>query len=245
MRIHTKTLLAAGAALFAIQAADAATIGIDGRLADALVGGLEWSFPAANNDNEAIPDATDSDGDVILTVSANGRRWNDGFSVGDYTPGQGWNFRAEDFGNTGDLAITNGQYIEITLDSTGLDSDVFDLDAVSVSLWRNGNGAPTDYALAFDADNNGWDTGDFLITATPAAPEGGVINPETLTFDASTIDAATTSSTIRLYYWGSISGSGNTHLYDVELSYTIIPEPGSLALLGLGGLCMIMRRRRD
>ena len=240
MRIHTKTLLAAGAALFAIQAAGAATIDIDGRLATATVGELEWSSPAANSDNEAIPDATDSDGDVLLTVSANGRRWNDGFSEGDYTPGQGWNFRAEDFGSTGALAITNGQYIEITLDSTSLDSDVFDLDAVSVSLWRNGNGAPTDYALAFDADNDGFDTGDFLVTATPGF---GTANAETITYDATTIDASTTSSTIRLYYWGSISGSGNTHLYDVALDYTIIPEPGSLALLSLGGLCMLHRRR--
>ena len=241
MRIHTKALLAAGAALLAIHAADAATIDIDGRLADALVGGTEWSSPASNADNEAIPDATDSDGDVLLTVSANGRRWNDAYSGGDYTPGEDWSFRAEDFGGTGALAIANGQFIEITLDSTSLDSDVFDLDSVSVSLWRNGNGAPTDYALAFDTDNNGWDTGDFLIIANPGS---GIDNPETITYNASTIDSTTTSSTIRLYYWGSISGSGNTHLYDVELGYTIIPEPGSLALLGLGGLCM-MRRRRD
>lgn len=53
---------------------------------------------------------------------------------------------------------------------------------------------------------------------------------------------ATTDLSLR---FGSISGgSGEAYLGGYTVTGTVIPEPGSLALLGLGGLCMMKRRRR-
>ena len=42
---------------------------------------------------------------------------------------------------------------------------------------------------------------------------------------------------------GSISGGGNDVML-TDLSTAVIPEPASFALLGLGGLAMLPRRRR-
>lgn len=37
--------------------------------------------------------------------------------------------------------------------------------------------------------------------------------------------------------------SGTSASFD-NFSLTVVPEPGSLALMGLGGLCLLKRRRR-
>lgn len=42
----------------------------------------------------------------------------------------------------------------------------------------------------------------------------------------------------------SYSGTGGGRFMGVVLSDVVVPEPGSLALMGLGGLC-VLRRRRD
>ena len=249
-------------ALFAVVAvallagqAGAAVIDIDGRLADSTESSaLEWSVPAdTENDGikkgDPIPDTAVSDTDVTLTASTNGQVWNDAWSAGSYTEGAEWNFRAErgfdedpEFGVASQTeSVNGGYYIEMTLDSTGHDSDPFDLNSISVSLWRNGDGAPSDFGLAFDGDDNGWDTGDFL---TDASVGSGIDNATTLT--ASDIDSSATTSIVRLYYWGTDNNSGNTHLYDVSADYTVIPEPASLGLFGIvcGALWFARRKFR-
>lgn len=43
----------------------------------------------------------------------------------------------------------------------------------------------------------------------------------------------------------NIVNHGNAYIGLSEIRFNAVPEPGSLALIGLGGLCLLKRRRRD
>jgi hypothetical protein len=52
------------------------------------------------------------------------------------------------------------------------------------------------------------------------------------------------NDSVRLYYWGQSSISGNFHVYDVTAEYTVIPEPATLSLIAaFGGGVLFVRRR--
>jgi len=125
----------------------------------------------------------------------------------------------------------NGSFIEITFSMSGLE----DLD---VSYWtrRTGTGF----------DSNQWSYSTDGVTFTDFGPEIDPINDsggELLTLP--TLTALDDASTAYLRYTldGATSGSGNNRLDNLQLNATIIPEPGSLALLGLGGLALLRFRR--
>ncbi|NWK55841.1 PEP-CTERM sorting domain-containing protein [Verrucomicrobiaceae bacterium N1E253] len=93
-------------------------------------------------------------------------------------------------------------------------------------------------------------TTQFLIAITPIGTPGsgssGIANAQTFGFDftGANWDSITDSVEIRLYGW---DGTGNMHFQDTTItgaSVTLIPEPSSCILLGLGGLASILRRRR-
>ncbi|HMP73667.1 MAG TPA: PEP-CTERM sorting domain-containing protein [Kiritimatiellia bacterium] len=101
----------------------------------------------------------------------------------------------------------------------------------------------------------------FLYRATAAGPEsiGYAINGANITSfgRGSTLTEShvntlnltgLTSAEVRIQGWvptgGTSSGGGDFRIDDIRLTGTVVPEPGSLALLGLGALMVLHLRRR-
>ena len=80
---------------------------------------------------------------------------------------------------------------------------------------------------------------------------GASINPGTSsTFTASNFSLAgngavnaASSIIFRITYDGATGGAGNARVDNVQINGTLIPAPGALALVGLGGLVAARRRR--
>ncbi len=244
--IHTTTI---SAILACGTVASAATINIDGRLADSTENSaMQWGNNSLLADNVTIPQITVADSTVELKATTNGQFWSTSYSAGSYNPGEEWNIRqATDSGVVAKslaAAFSGGRFIEFSL-TTLNPSDVYDWDSISVSLWRNGSQAPDNYLLAVDADNNGWDTGDVVTSAVFGS---GIAGANTLSYSGANLPSAVNSGSVRLYYWDNTATSntgGNFHLYDVSATYTLVPEPSATALLSLCFAGILFRRRRS
>lgn len=93
-----------------------------------------------------------------------------------------------------------------------------------------------------------WDSGSQSVDGTVSGSPGSVSYTGTGHIFSWTIDASTfggagvvegSQLNIRIAHAG-----GAPYMDDVSLSVIAIPEPASLSLLGLGGLAMLLRRRR-
>ena len=110
--------------------------------------------------------------------------------------------------------------------------DVFNFSILA----SNTNASPT---VGFDIQNT---AGDSLI--------GGFQDAAILTDSFSTIPISgtvdTASASVFLVIRQNEGGAASSQalLDDVTLDYTPVPEPSSAALLGLGGLALILRRRK-
>lgn len=170
------------------------------------------------------------------------RRWNTSWSSGSYVVGAEVNssqaFDSTQISSDAAGALATSKFITIQLSSVG---SPFDLNSVSVTLWRNGPGAAEYYQFAYDGGGNGFDAGDFLGAATQV-PTGST--PSTVSYNGAGLPEGVTTADIRLYFWGGTSGTGNTHYTNVVADYTVIPEPSSLVLVSLAGLVWMARARR-
>jgi hypothetical protein len=72
------------------------------------------------------------------------------------------------------------------------------------------------------------------------AQTGVSTNPGTPTFFVGSFTADSTSQGFQAYNTGDTAGFLNA----VSVRTTLVPEPSSTALLGLGGLALILRRRK-
>lgn len=149
----------------------------------------------------------------------------------DTTAAQGHFAPANNVGNGGEWEVP------ITFTTLGSDIELTDVVWAYTNLGNTGN-------VQTAARENGYtisiqDVGGDLITPVTESLDAitGVLNfatPVTL--------SANTTYTI-IFNADGIEPGSNTSIDALTVNGEVVPEPGSLALLGLGGLCVLRRRR--
>ncbi len=123
--------------------------------------------------------------------------------------------------------INNGAFFEFNFDSSLYENIQFSLARQSTSTGFD--------VVQIDAYN-----GDSLLGNI-----GSINNRNTFalySFGTSLLDGVT-DATIRLTFTGATSSTGNNRLDNIVVAGTLVPTPGAVALIGLGGLVASRRRR--
>jgi len=169
----------------------------------------------------------------------------------------GWTSRA---GTTSPFGITNfagstvnaiapdaaGQALALEGGTTALSNNNATLDVV-VSLTNLQNPiltfASRNTSTGFNNNQVSWSTDGINYTnfATYALTTTFALQ----SFDFSAVNALDNASTVylRITFLGATTASGNNRIDNVQVNASIIPTPGAAALLGLGSLAMVRRRR--
>lgn len=231
--MNTKKLLTLATAAFGVSSAQGAVLinwdfsGLDWRTGQGS--GLVLNAPAPNP--------------ILASASANAAA---GLSASDLIPSAGLHvvinattaageadIRDFDAGGNG----TNDQYVEFTI--TGDAADSINVDSISISQWRNGGGAVDGMAFEVSVDGGGYSLYD-AVQVDAAAGSG----PSFDVFTFNEAIAGADSVGIRFAPRHVNAGStGNIHVNNIQVNGTVVPEPGSLALLGLSGITLLRRRR--
>jgi hypothetical protein len=130
----------------------------------------------------------------------------------------------------------NSGYIQYTMTADG--SNTINLTGLSTNFYRNGNGAPTDYAFEVKVDDGNFEQfGSTIVQPGTGSP---YIN-ENVTGDVTGSVIA-----IRFLRGAGDNSVGNIHLNALSAEGSVIvPEPSTYALIaGLLGLTSVMLRRR-
>lgn len=114
-------------------------------------------------------------------------------------------------------------------------SGTINITEFTVDLWRNGAGAPDTFFIEANVDGGGF----VQFGSNSVESNSGDETFRTQTF---TGDITGSSIVLRINATGN---TGNVHFNDIQVTGDLIavPEPSSAALLGLGGLALILRRR--
>ena len=166
-----------------------------------------------------------SPGNSPGTLSTGAQTWNDG---GSYL----WEINASDIDGGGSKGADPGwDWLDITgtLDLTNLSAGGFTIDIDSLA------GAVAGDALGFDTWTKG-NPGDVDYSFIIATASGGItdFSADKFSFDSSGFTNGPS------WDWQIVlSGS------DLVLEAYAVPEPSSTALLGLGGLALMLRRKRS
>jgi trimeric autotransporter adhesin len=157
------------------------------------------------------------------------------------------------FGNfTGSIDLA--KYFEVTL--TPQAGYTLDLDSIAFTIQRSGTGIRS-YAVRSDVDGF---AGNLPASINPANANltVGAGNEFQWVFDATTsaqngslvtlgsgFDTLSSAVTFRFYGWNAEGDGGTFSIDNVNFSGAVVavPEPTALAILGLGGMALLLRRR--
>lgn len=159
----------------------------------------------------------------------------------DNTPFDGPGWSASTLTHESDDDLGTGSYVYSWGSRQSTDQDIIaawtTADTIDISLitaiasWGNGSG---DVLVELRRASD-----DFVLWSSTAASTSTAVTHD-WSIDASTL-AATAGENLNLKL--SVLGNGNI-IDDVSLELNAVPEPSTTALLGLGGLALILRRRK-
>jgi hypothetical protein len=111
------------------------------------------------------------------------------------------------------------------------------LTTIDLSAWRNGAGAAANWAFGYSTDNG--------VSWTQFGDTHTESNSGDATFRDVTFTDSVTSGhlLIRFTAVGTPGGTGNLHINKMVLEGTVIPEPSTVLLGGIGLLALFRRRR--
>lgn len=131
-------------------------------------------------------------------------------------------------------AIDTGNYFQVAFDATDFEDIAFRLDGFALAV-----GGALDVTYSVNGDPFVPMTN---ISLTPD-PDGGTPTYFPYSYDASAISAIENASDVRVRF--TITGApGQVRIDNIEFTGTLIPEPGSLTLLGMAGVLLLSRSRR-
>lgn len=148
---------------------------------------------------------------------------------GNTTTGGAWEDNFTDTQNA-------NNYFTFTLTPT----ESMSISNISFYLSRNSNGIDS-WELRSDANGDNFTT--TLGSGNGVFQDSGGGTAWTLASHDVTLTDLTAPTTFRIYIWAATgNGSGNGRIDDVSVT-GVVPEPGSMALIGIGGLLVTCRRR--
>jgi hypothetical protein len=174
------------------------------------------------------------------------------------TPANAPFLRLDPQGNSADpnAALTNNKFFQFVISAT-TGADV-DLSSLTLNVARGGGGTPRGFFVETSADNFATAlpaTGSPAFTANAVNPIGNDVNTVRPNYSVATVDLSGASFqniqnligsalTVRIYAYSPAAGS-SVDFDDITVNGTAtVPEPGTIGLLMLGGVPLLLRRRR-
>ena len=137
-------------------------------------------------------------------------------------------------------AISAQDYVSVTV--TGAD---YGISSISYDHSVSDTFNLANYTTHILASPIGFTDTDSVLNTTRTG-DGGPLPVEPISVDTSVepiFQGLTGTTEVRIYFSDTATNNGQVHILD-NLVITVTPEPGSLALLGIGGACLLWRRRR-
>ena len=228
---HVTSLMTVGASLSVFQPTSAAVVA----LYDFQGGGSGDTFAGQAGLN-SVDAETNSTATGLVSTGLDGGGATNIFSTAQ--PGSASGTPHSNWGNGG-LAEGSANFASFTTSPTA----GFQITYESLSLYHGAFNNTPKFKITY-AIGAGPDT----VALATTSHTTGVGNGATLEFKTSDFADFTTDQTVtwKIFIFDANDNNTGTRFDDITIngSVTLIPEPGTLALLGLGGLFVAQRRRR-